>query len=148
MTAPDPDGIGAAQCMRIALKRAGLSPSDIGYINAHGTATRLGDTAEASAIQAIFGTGDGSPAVSSTKGATGHMMGAGGLTELIACVKALQTGILPPNLNFETPEPGCSMDIVGNTAREASIHAAMSNSLGFGGQNSSLVIVRDTTHRR
>lgn len=148
VTAPDPDGIGAAQCMRLALKRAGLSPSDIGYINAHGTATRLGDTAEASAIQEIFGTGDGSPAVSSTKGATGHMMGAGGLTELIACIKALQTGILPPNLNFETPEPGCSMDIVGNTAREASIHAAMSNSLGFGGQNSSLVVVRDSTHRR
>ena len=76
------------------------------------------------------------------------MMCAVGLTELIACIKALQTGILPPNLNFETPEPGCSMDIVGNTARKASIHAAMSNSLGFGGQNSSLVFGRDSTHRR
>lgn len=148
ITAPDPDGLGAEECMRLALQKTGLRPSDIGYINAHGTATKLGDMAEAMAIQKIFGSGEASPAVSSTKGATGHMMGAGGLTELIACVKALQTGILPPNLNFATPEPGCSMDIVSGTARETSIHAAMSNSFGFGGQNSSLVVAKDADNRR
>ncbi len=135
---PRPDGAQAAACMGAALREAGLRPEDIGYINAHGTATRKGDAAEAAAIRAVFG-GD-APPVSSTKGATGHMMGAGGITELIACVKALETGLLPPNLGFTAPDGDCALPLVTEIGREARLKAAMSNAFGFGGQNSSLIV--------
>lgn len=140
VTAPCPDGAGAARCMRLALQKAGMQPSNIGYINAHGTSTPLGDKAETLAVKAVFGGRESAPPVSSTKSATGHLMGAGGLTEMIACIKAIETGILPPTLHLETPDPDCDLDYVPNTARRADITAAMSNSLGFGGQNSSIIV--------
>ena len=142
VTAPCPDGAGAAACMQRALARAGMQPSDIGYINAHGTSTPLGDKAETLAVKAVFGGRESAPPVSSTKSATGHLMGAGGLTEAIACIKAIQDGILPPTLHLDTPDPDCDLDYVPNTARKADISAAMSNSLGFGGQNSSIILSR------
>ncbi len=148
ITSPDPHGAGAARCMQLALQKAGLSPADIHYLNAHGTSTPMGDKVETLAIHAVFGTGSRAPLVSSTKGATGHMMGAGGITEIIACIKALQTGTLPPTLNYETPDPDCDLNIIANTACQADIRAAMSNSLGFGGQNSSIILTRDTANRR
>lgn len=140
VTAPDPTGAGAAACMRRALERAALPPSAIGYINAHGTSTPLGDRAETLAVKAVFG--DDAPPISSTKSMTGHLMGAGGLTEVIACVQALREGILPPTLHLDTPDPACDLDYVPNAARKADIAAAMSNSLGFGGQNSSIIVTR------
>ena len=133
-------GAGAARCMRLALQKAGMQPSDIGYINAHGTSTPLGDKAETLAVKSVFGGRESAPPMSSTKSATGHLMGAGGLTETIACIKAIETGILPPTLHLETPDPDCDLDYVPNTARRADITAAMSNSLGFGGQNSSIIV--------
>lgn len=142
ITAPEPRGAGAAACMRAALRRAGLRPKDIGYINAHGTSTMLGDRAETLAIKNVFGGVEGAPPVSSTKGATGHLMGAGGLTEVIACIQAIRRGLLPPTLNYSTPDPLCDLDYVPNTARPADVRAAMSNSLGFGGQNSSIIVTR------
>lgn len=140
ITAPMPDGKGAALCMRRALARANLAPDAIGYINAHGTSTILGDVAETRAILEVFG--PNCPPVSSTKGATGHLMGAGGLTEIIACIMAINTGILPPTINLFAPAPECFLDYIPNKARKASITAAMSNSLGFGGQNSSIIVTR------
>ncbi|MDR3765826.1 MAG: beta-ketoacyl-ACP synthase II [Butyricicoccus sp.] len=140
VTAPCPDGSGAAACMKRALARAGMQPSDIGYINAHGTSTPLGDKAETLAIKAVFGGRESAPPISATKSATGHLMGAGGLTEAIACILAIRDGILPPTLNLNTPDPDCDLDYVPNVARKATIEAAMSNSLGFGGQNSSLIV--------
>ncbi len=146
ITATDPHGAGASACMRIALQKAGLTPKDIGYINAHGTSTPMGDKVESLAIRTVFG--DAAPYVSSTKGATGHMMGAGGITEIIACIKALQTGILPPNINLETRDPECDLNLVANKALETDIRSAMSNSLGFGGQNSSIILTREPDNRR
>ena len=140
VTAPHPDGIGAIACMEDALRRAGLSPADIGYINTHGTSTPMGDAIEAAAVKKVFG--DNPPPVSSTKGATGHMMGAGGITEVIACVKAVETGILPPTLHVATPDPACDLDVIPNEARNAHIRYAMSNAFGFGGQNSSVIVGR------
>lgn len=142
VTAPCPDGAGAARCMKLALQKAGMQPSDIGYINAHGTSTPLGDKAETLAVKSVFGGRESAPPVSSTKSATGHLMGAGGLTETIACIKAIETGILPPTLHLVAPDPDCDLDYVPNTARRADIRAAMSNSLGFGGQNSSIIVSR------
>lgn len=142
VTAPCPDGAGAARCMKLALQKASMQPSDIGYINAHGTSTPLGDKAETLAVKAVFGGRESAPPVSSTKSATGHLMGAGGLTETIACIKAIETGILPPTLHLAAPDPDCDLDYVPNTARHADIRAAMSNSLGFGGQNSSIIVSR------
>ena len=142
VTAPCPDGAGAAACMKRALARAEMQPSDIGYINAHGTSTMLGDKAETLAIKAVFGGRESAPPISATKSATGHLMGAGGLTESIACIKAIQDGILPPTLHLTTPDPECDLDFVPNTARRVQIDAAMSNSLGFGGQNSSIILSR------
>lgn len=140
ITAPDPEGRGAARCMELALKQAGLAAADIDYINAHGTATQLGDAAETRALKAVFGACP--PPVSSTKGATGHLMGAGGLTEAIACVLAMRDGILPPTLNLEEYDPDCNLDYVPLAARKADIKTVMSNSLGFGGQNSSIILTR------
>ena len=135
--APDPEGRGGARCMRVALDKAGLSPTAIDYINAHGTATVKGDLAEADAINSIFGRSD--VAVSSTKGATGHLMGAGGITEVIACVKALETGLLPPTLHCDERDKNCDVHIITDVT-EKQISVAMSNALGFGGQNSSIIL--------
>lgn len=139
VTAPHPEGRGAIACMKQALSEAKLNPSDIGYVNAHGTATNKGDTVEIEAIKNIFS--DKLPFVSSTKGATGHMMGAGGITETIACIKAIETGVIPPTINLNEVDPGCSgVDLVANTAKKAEINYAMSNAFGFGGQNSSIIV--------
>ena len=141
VTAPHPEGRGAIACMKQALAEAGLTPDDIGYINAHGTATNKGDAVETGAIKSVF-TGK-LPFASSTKGATGHMMGAGGITETIACIKAIETGTLPPTINLHEVDPECDgIDFVPNTAKEAKIDHAMSNAFGFGGQNSSVIVGR------
>ena len=145
VTAPCPDGAGAAACMKRALERAVMQPSEIGYINAHGTSTLLGDRAETTAVKAVFGDRESAPPMSSTKSATGHLMGAGGLTEVIACIMAVREGVLPPTLHLETSDPECDLDYVPNQARKVEITAAMSNSLGFGGQNSSLIVKKYTT---
>ena len=136
-TMPRPDGEGAADAMRAALSSAGLAPAEIGYVNAHGTGTRLGDTAEASALRAVFG--GGQPAVSSTKGATGHLLGAAGAVEAAVTVLALSRGLLPPTLNLESPDPACDLDHVRGPARAVAPGAALSNSFAFGGHNLSLV---------
>ena len=135
VTSPEPAGKMAAACMRQALSVATLSPEEIGYLNAHGTGTRDGDRAEALAIQTVFG--EAQPAISSTKGATGHMMGAGGITEAIACIQAIRTGILPPSLNLEEPE--FPLNYVQNQPRQQRVTAAMTTAFGFGGQNSALI---------
>ena len=141
VTAPHPEGVGAVSCMKQALADAGLKPSDIGYVNAHGTATHKGDAVETNAIKELFG--DALPYVSSTKGATGHMMGAGGITETITCVKAIETGVLPPTINLNEVDEECAgIDFVANTAKKADIEYAMSNAFGFGGQNSSIIVGR------
>lgn len=135
MTAPSPDGDGAGRCMAAALKKAGMAPEDIGYINAHGTATKEGDKDESLAVGRIF---EGHlPHIGSTKGATGHMMGAGGLTEAIASILAINEGILPPTLNLENP--AFNLPFVKTEAIKENITASMSNAFGFGGQNSSLI---------
>ena len=139
VTAPHPEGRGAIACMKQAIAEAGINPSDIGYINAHGTATNKGDTVETSSIKKVFG--NTLPYVSSTKGATGHMMGAGGITETITCVKAIETGTVPPTINLNEVDPECAgIDFVANTAKKAEINFAMSNAFGFGGQNSSIIV--------
>ena len=135
---PDPSGAGASAVMRLALADAGIEPERIGYINAHGTATHLGDITETKAIHQVFG--DYPVLVSSTKGATGHMMGAGGITEVIACVKAVESGILPENTGFEQPDPECDLHIVTKENKQQEISAAMSNAFGFGGQNSCIIV--------
>ncbi len=139
VTSPAPDGHGAIDCMTRALQQAALRPEDIGYINAHGTSTPVGDATELKAIRAVFG---GSvPYVSSTKGATGHMMGAGGITEAIACLLTCREGILPPNLHLEQPDPACAgIPMVANQSLRVPVRAAMSNAFGFGGQNTSVIL--------
>lgn len=137
---PEPEGTGAAECMRQALSRAELDAHDIGYVNAHGTATAAGDVAETNAIHSVFHQYE--VPVSSTKGATGHLMGAGGITEVITCVKAIQTGILPFNTGFETPDERCDLNIIAHEPLKRDIKWAMSNSLGFGGQNSCVITGR------
>jgi 3-oxoacyl-[acyl-carrier-protein] synthase II len=139
VTAPEPNGLGAAACMSLALKRAGIDKSEIGYINAHGTSTKLGDAAETKAIRNVFASHADSLLVSSTKSATGHLMGAGGITESIACIKAINESIVPPTINYNTPDPECDLNYVPNKAVKRSITAAMNNAFGFGGQNSTLI---------
>jgi 3-oxoacyl-[acyl-carrier-protein] synthase II len=138
LTAPSPQGEGAARCMRMALRSAGLNPSDISYINAHGTSTPQGDIAETQAIKAVFGSHAKKLAVSSTKGATGHMLGAAGAVEMALCVKAIECNIAPPTINLENPDPECDLDYVPNAAREMEVTAIVNNSFGFGGHNASI----------
>jgi len=138
MTAPAPEGEGAVRCMRMALRNAELNPVDISYINAHGTSTPQGDIAETQAIKTVFGEGARKVAVSSTKGATGHMLGAAGAIEMAICAKAIQTDILPPTINYQVPDPECDLDYVPNTSRRMKVNAAISNSFGFGGHNASI----------
>ena len=142
MTAPSPEGEGAARCMRMALRSAGLQPTDIAYINAHGTSTPHGDLCESQAIQAVFGDHARRLLVSSTKGATGHMLGAAGAVEMAVCAKAIQTGHVPPTINLDKPDPGCVLDYVPQTAREWPVGAAVNNSFGFGGHNASVIVKR------
>ena len=140
MTAPDPEGDGAVRCMRLSLEDAKLNTSDVGYINAHGTSTQLNDAMETAAIKKVFADRAYKVPVSSTKGVTGHLLGATGATEFIACAKAIKHGVIPPTINYENPDPKCDLDYVPNTAREQEVNVAMSNSLGFGGHNVTLVL--------
>ena len=136
---PRPDGDGEITCMKQALEIAGLSPDKIGYVNAHGTATPKGDITENLSIREVFGA-DSSVLIGSTKAATGHMMGAGGITEVITCIKAIETGILPPTLNLENKDPECDMNYVSKLQKIDGLKYAMSNAFGFGGQNSSIIV--------
>jgi len=140
ISAPLEDGAGAAACMRLALAEAQLEPQDIGYINAHGTSTRLNDVSETAAIKSVFGEQAYATPVSSTKSMTGHLLGAAGAVEAIFCMLALRDGMLPPTINQETPDPACDLDYVANRARPAKIRAALSNSFGFGGHNACLIL--------
>ncbi len=139
LTAPSPGGEGATRCMRMALRNAGLNPEDVTYINAHGTATPTGDIAETQAIKTVFGDHARKLAVSSTKGATGHMLGAAGAVEMIVCTKAIQTDTVPPTINYEVPDPECDLDYVPNVARPTKVQVVINNSFGFGGHNASVV---------
>ncbi|MEI8040791.1 MAG: beta-ketoacyl-ACP synthase II [Verrucomicrobiota bacterium] len=139
VTAPAPDGEGAARCMRMALRHAGMKPEEISYINAHGTSTPQGDIAETQAVKTVFGAHARSVAVSSTKGATGHMLGAAGAVEMIVCCKAIQTDTAPPTINYQVPDPQCDLDYVPNTPRQMRINAILNNSFGFGGHNASIL---------
>lgn len=139
MTSPAPEGEGAARCMRMALRSAKLSPDQVSYINAHGTSTPNGDVAETQAIKTVFGDHARKLAVSSTKGATGHMLGAAGAVEMILCLKALEQGIVPPTINYENPDPLCDLDYVPNTARELPVEVVVNNSFGFGGHNACVI---------
>lgn len=140
VTAPDEQGRGGATAIRKALEVAGVAPDEVGYINAHGTATPLNDAAETRAIKAAFGELAYSIPVSSTKSMTGHMMGATGALEAIFCVQAVREGVLPPTIHYETPDPECDLDYIPNQAREKKIDVAISNAFGFGGHNAVLVI--------
>ncbi len=136
---PDPEGRGAARAMSAALRSANLRPEDVHYINAHGTSTTLGDIAETKAIKAVFGAAARRVPVSSTKSAIGHLLGASGGVEAIASVLAIRHKTLPPTINLAHPDPECDLDYVPNTARDAQVHVAMSNSFGFGGHNTCIV---------
>jgi 3-oxoacyl-[acyl-carrier-protein] synthase II len=140
MTAPAPDGNGARRAMALSIKQAGVDPREVGYLNAHGTSTELGDAAESGAIRAVFG--DEAPPVSSTKSMTGHLLGGAAALEAIACIRALETGVLPPTINYEVPDPACDLDYVPNVARRTDPKVAMSNSFGFGGHNATIVFGR------
>ncbi len=140
ITAPDPEGQGAAKAMANALRDAELNASDIQYINAHGTSTPLGDAAETKALKKVFGENIRRIPVSSTKSQVGHLLGASGSVELIVTILAIQRGVLPPTINYHRPDPNCDLDYVPNSAREARIHCAMSNSFGFGGHNTALIV--------
>ena len=139
ITAPSPGGRGAARCMQRALKKAGVEPEAVDYINAHGTSTQANDAAETSAIRAVFGDHADKLAVSSTKSVTGHLLGAAGGLEAVASAMAIYTGIIPPTANYQTPDPACDLDYVVEGARESRPAVVLSNGFGFGGTNASLV---------
>ncbi|KPK41726.1 MAG: 3-oxoacyl-ACP synthase [Omnitrophica WOR_2 bacterium SM23_29] len=140
MTAPDPDGEGAAESMRRALKDGKISPKDVSYINAHGTSTQLNDKVETVAIKKVFGEYAYKVAVSSTKSMTGHLLGAAGGVEFIASVMAVKEDTIPPTINYEAPDPDCDLDYVPNKARRAKVNVVISNALGFGGHNACLAV--------
>jgi len=140
ITAPHEEGIGASRSMQMALKMAQLNPEDIQYINAHGTSTPLGDAAETKAIKKVFGTHSYKLAVSSTKSLIGHLLGASGGVELIACALSIKNGAIHPTINYNTPDPDCDLDYVPNQPREVKVRHALSNSFGFGGHNSTILI--------
>jgi 3-oxoacyl-[acyl-carrier-protein] synthase II len=144
LTAPSPQGEGAARCMRMALRSGGLNPEDISYINAHGTSTPQGDIAETQAIKSVFGSHAKKLAVSSTKGATGHMLGAAGAVEMALCAKAIECNLVPPTINLENPDPECDLDYVPKTARRMEVKAVVNNSFGFGGHNASIAAKKFT----
>lgn len=140
ITQPSPDGTGVVRAFHLALQNAGIAPQEVDYINAHGTSTPLNDKAETGAIKTAFGDHARKLAVSSTKSMTGHLLGAAGAIEAIATALALDTGLLPPTINYETPDPDCDLDYVPNTARPAQIEVALSNNSGFGGHNAVVVL--------
>jgi len=139
ITAPPPDGDGAARCMRMALKDAGLRPEEVDTINAHGTSTPLNDRTETIAIKSVFGEHAKKIPVSATKSMTGHLLGAGGSTEAIFTLLAIDEGVLPPTINYEEPDPECDLDFVPNVARHQPVNVGMSNAFGFGGTNATLI---------
>ena len=139
ITSPIPGGEGGAKAMELAIKDAGVEPCDITYINAHGTSTKYNDQFETEAIKKVFGNAAYSVAISSTKSMTGHMLGAAGAVEAIVCVKSIEDGYIPATINYETPDPTCDLDIVPNVGRKQAVEYAMSNSLGFGGHNATVV---------
>jgi 3-oxoacyl-[acyl-carrier-protein] synthase II len=140
ITAPHPDGEGAARAMVMALKDARINPDEVQYVNAHGTSTPLGDEAETRAIKTVFGTHARKLAISSTKSMLGHLLGASGGVELIATALSIRHSVIHPTINYETPDPGCDLDYVPNTARETRVRRAISNSFGFGGHNCCLAV--------
>ena len=142
MSAPMPEGEGAARCMHMAMKHAKVNPEEVDYINAHGTSTPIGDICETKAVKHAFGARAKDMAVSSTKSMTGHLLGAAGAVEMAACVLALRDGILPPTINLDNPDPECDLDYVPHTARQMTLDVAVSNSFGFGGTNGTLVFRR------
>ena len=142
MTTPAPNGEGAARCMKMALKSAGVNPDEVGYINAHGTSTYYNDLYETMAIKTVFGEHARKLAVSSTKGVTGHLLGAAGGIEAAFTALSLYLGVLPPTINYTTPDPECDLDYVPNVARDARMKVALSNSFGFGGTNGVLAFKR------
>ena len=142
ITAPDPEGAGGAKAMETALRDAGLRPEQVSYINAHGTSTPLNDKIETAAIRRTFGEHARRIPVSSTKSMTGHLLGAAAAVELLACVLSIRDGVVHPTINYETPDPDCDLDYVPNEKRRVDVRYAMSNSLGFGGHNSAIVIGR------
>ncbi len=142
ITQPDPDARGLSSAMRRAIADAGVKPEQINYINAHGTSTPYNDKFETIAIKKVFGEFAKSIPVSSTKSMTGHLLGAAGAVEAAVCIKAIETGEIPPTINYETPDPECDLDYVPNVKRSAKVDVALSNNLGFGGQNASLVFKR------
>ena len=144
MTAPDPQGDGGVRCMNAALKDAGVKPEDVDYINAHGTSTLYNDKIETLAIKKVFGAHARKLAISSTKSVTGHLLGAAGGVELIACALAIKHSIIPPTINYEIPDPECDLDYVPNKPRACKIKVAVSNALGFGGHNATLVVKKFT----
>jgi 3-oxoacyl-[acyl-carrier-protein] synthase II len=139
VSAPDPDGIGAIQCMSMAVKDAEMKPEDIDYINAHGTSTKLNDESETKAIKEVFGDHAYKMAVSSTKSMTGHLLGGAGGVASVYTVLAIKHGVMPPTINYETPDPECDLDYIPNKARTGKVRTAMVNAFGFGGTNGSLV---------
>jgi 3-oxoacyl-[acyl-carrier-protein] synthase II len=142
ISAPAENGAGAALSMKLALENAGLTISDVDYINAHGTSTPLNDKSETAAIKSVFGEQAYSVPVSSTKSMTGHLLGASGAVEAVVCVMAIREGMIPPTIHYQTPDPQCDLDYVPNQARQASLKHVMSNSFGFGGHNATLVFSR------
>jgi 3-oxoacyl-[acyl-carrier-protein] synthase II len=142
MTAPDPEGDGAARSMKEALKDARLNPQDINYINAHGTSTKLNDKIETLAIKKAFGAHAKKVMISSTKSMTGHQLGAAGGVEFVVCCLSIKDGVIPPTINYEYPDPDCDLDYVPNKARKAKVEVCLSNSLGFGGHNATLIVKR------
>jgi 3-oxoacyl-[acyl-carrier-protein] synthase II len=146
ISAPAENGAGAALCMRVALEGAGLKTGDIDYINAHGTSTPLNDKSETAAIKTVFGEQAYNIPVSSTKSMTGHLVGAAGALEAVISVNVLQENLLPPTINYETPDPECDLDYVPNVARPAQIDHVMSNSFGFGGHNATIILSRYEEH--
>ncbi|MBK8209610.1 MAG: beta-ketoacyl-ACP synthase II [Rhodospirillales bacterium] len=139
ITAPAENGDGAFRCMQMAFRRAGISPDGIDYINAHGTSTPLGDEIELAAVKRLFGSAAEGVSMSSTKSSIGHLLGAAGAAEAIFSIKAIENGIVPPTLNLDNPSEGCDLDLVPHVAKERAVHAALSNSFGFGGTNASLI---------
>lgn len=140
ITQPDKDGVGAAKAMNFALEDAGLDASAVDYINTHGTSTSLGDTAETRAIKSVFGEYARTVAISSTKSQLGHLLGASGGVEAVLCVMAMRDSVVPPTINYETPDPDCDLDYTPNTARQRALRVTMSNSFGFGGHNATVIL--------
>jgi 3-oxoacyl-[acyl-carrier-protein] synthase II len=145
MAQPDPESVGVSEMMRAALRRADVAPERVGYINAHGTSTPLGDAAETRAIKDVFGAHAYELAVSSTKSMTGHCFGAAGAIEAMMCVLAVKEGIIPPTINYQHPDPECDLDYVPNEARRAEVDVALSNAMGLGGHNGCVLLGRYET---